>query len=861
MRAHTNQARANKPAVPNPSTGITGMSLELALLGGVSLVTVVILMAGIINKSEAHAASAAVEAGNVVAIFGALLLVTTATVWQVVRGVKRDANIIRHENAALHHRLLGTESIIKAEPQVLIYWEPGQHLAVVTHTLTTVAGLPESNRDLLRFGQWLELAAAEELKSGLDALFGEGKSFNVIVKTRAGGYLEAEGRTAGGRAVLRMRDVIGHKRDLSRLLNHHQALMHDVRASRAILDSLPSPVWIKGNDGRISWVNSAYRRAVDADSNAEITERQIELLESRQRAAVERGVAQGAPYRERLQLVIGGERKPHELVVLPIQGGQAGAALDITDVEQAQGELDRQSAAYEGTLDKVATAVAIFGPDRRLVYFNDAYQRLWQIDAAWLRTTPIENAVLDRLREDARLPEAVNYREWKAKFLAKVRATPSSEEQWHLPDGRTLQVLAESRADGSITYLFVDQTERFAMESRFNQQIKSQRETLDSLKEGVAVFGTDGRMKFLNAAFATIWNLDDTLADKKPHLDEMIARVSASHGPNETWARIAEAVTHYRDQRAPLEGQMIRADNMMLAYAALPLPDGATLLTFADITDAKRYERTLVERNEALIAADRLKNKFIGHVSYELRTPLQNITGFGEFLSDPMVGPLNPKQREYLSAITTSSNTLMAIINDILVLASIDAGALELELSQVLVGNVIDAAIEGVRDRAVQAKLTLDIGQADDAIAFTADETRVRQVLYNLVSNAVGFSKKGDTIQITAWRQDGMMKFSVEDQGVGIPREQQDRVFERFESRSQGSNHRGAGLGLSIVQSLVDLHGGKVAITSKTGEGTRVVVAFPERGEGVVMPDLKPSLGGPSPLPPVFIPGLNAQAG
>ncbi len=114
-----------------------------------------------------------------------------------------------------------------------------------------------------------------------------------------------------------------------------------------------------------------------------------------------------------------------------------------------------------------------------------------------------------------------------------------------------------------------------------------------------------------------------------------------------TWASIGRAVTSFSDQREQLEGQMVRPDNSVIDYAVSPLPDGGTLLTFADVTDSKRYERALVERNEALIAADKMKNKFIGNVSYELRTPLTNIIGFSEMLASPFMGALNDKQREY----------------------------------------------------------------------------------------------------------------------------------------------------------------------------------------------------------------------
>jgi signal transduction histidine kinase len=206
---------------------------------------------------------------------------------------------------------------------------------------------------------------------------------------------------------------------------------------------------------------------------------------------------------------------------------------------------------------------------------------------------------------------------------------------------------------------------------------------------------------------------------------------------------------------------------------------------------------------------------------------MQTIIGFSDLLASPHFGALNAKQREYLSDIVASSKTLLAIIDDILDLATIDAGGLELKLAPVNVAGVIEAVVQGVRERAARARLTLDIAVAEDAESFVADESRVRQVLYNLLSNAVGFSKSGDTVRLTCWREAGMMAFSVEDQGVGIPKEQQARVFERFESRSHGSSHRGAGLGLSIVRAVSEAHGGTLAIEPRPEGGLLVTVRLP----------------------------------
>lgn len=754
---------------------------------------------------------------------------TIYLLYQAITTMRRQARRAQDESRELRRALAAAEALIKSEPQVLMHWEQGRGISVVTNTLTGVPGLPANTGELVRFNFWLDQKSNAALKSALDGLLSEGRAFNLILKTAAGGHVEADGRAAGGRAVLRFKDVAGYKRDLSVILDQHMHLARDVRSSRALLSALPHPAWLLDATGRLTWVNSAYVKAVDAESEAEVVDGQIQLLESRQRKQVARATKTGQTFKERLPLVVGSERKMHEVTVLPLGDATAGAAIDVADLESAKGELDRQIAAYDRTLDRVATAVAIFNADQKLTFFNAAYQKLWQLDADWLATSPTDGAILDRLRELGRLPEVVKYREWKSSVLRCYKEETERDDWWHLPDGRDLHVMAAQRPDGGVTYLYKDETERLALESRYNALIGVQTETLNSLKEGVAVFGTDGRLKLHNSAFAAIWKLSRPQLDEKPHIDEFIRVTQVLHGEMSTWKEISRAVTSF-EEREPLEGQMVRPDNSVIDYAVTPLPDGGTLLTFVDVTDSKRYERALIDRNEALVTADKLKNQFIGHISYELRTPLTNIIGFSELLANPIFGVLTPRQREYLDDIAFSSKTLLAIIDDILDLSAIDAGGLELKLAKVDVAAVIDQAINGVRERAARARLTLDIAVADDAVTFMADEQRVRQVLYNLLSNAVGFSKPEGVVHLSCWSEGGTMVFSVEDEGVGIPKEQQERIFERFESRSQGGKHRGAGLGLSVVKSLVDLHGGDMTLESEPGKGTKVTVRFPERG-------------------------------
>lgn len=804
---------------------------ELVMLLLASMAVVVAITYAVVRGE--NAAAAGIEIQKLLLMAGVTVsgLLASLLVWRAVRVARHLSRRSRDENAELRRSLAMAEAVIKAEPHILFYWDHDHEAHVVAQTLGNVAGLPSSRDDILRFGQWLEAVSAAQIKTNLDELFRSGKSFNIILRTKAADHVEAEGRASGGRAILRLSEVAGYKRDLARIIDQHQWLARDIRSMRALLNAMPMPVWLKTRDGRLSWINKAYVEAVESGSEDEVLMRQIELLDSRERQKALKSIAKGQPFRQRMNIVVGAERKAHDILMLPLDDTIAGAAIDVAAIATAQGELERQITAYDRTLDHVATSVAMFDREQRLKFFNEAFLKLWPLDADWLSSNPTTGSVLDRLRERGVLPEAVNYREWKDKILACYSVEGPFEDWWLLPDGRIIHVRAERQPDDGVTLLFSDESERLALESRYNALISVQRETLDSLKEGVAVFSTDGRLKLHNSSFAGIWKLDRDMLGKSPFIDEIIVDVSSNGDEASAWASIRGVVTSYLDTRQQLAGQIHSDDQSVIDYATTPLPDGGTLVTFADVTASKRYERALVERNEALEVADRLKNQFIGHVSYELRTPLTNIIGFSDMLSSALAGPLNEKQREYLDDISSSSRTLLAIIDDILDLASIDAGAIELRRDTIRVTNVIDTAIQGVRDRARRSELTIDIGIEDGIDTFMADEERVRQILYNLLSNAVGFSHQGGTVRVSCLREQGQIVFEVEDEGVGIPEERQAHVFDRFESRSFGSMHRGAGLGLSITRSLVELHGGRLDLTSEPGKGTRVRVSFPNSAD------------------------------
>ena len=766
------------------------------------------------------------EIVTLVLILG-LLFFAVVTAIMLLRARVRAAHVeaAAHEQiATLRAELDRANALLQSESQILIDWPVASDEPSIEGDPAMV-GVSAPHR-VLAFGSWLDASEARAMEDAVDALRARGEAFGMTLTTRAGSVIEAQGRAVTGRAVLRLKDLSSVKRELLELAGRHEALLADVALLRALIERLPSPVWTRDAAGRLTFVNAAYARAVEARNAADAVERGLELLDSAARENISRSRAAGGAYAGRLSAIVAGARRSFDVLDLRTATGSAGLGIDATEAETMSNALARMVDAHRRTLDQLSTGVAMFDANQSLSFYNAACRALWDLEAGYLEEAPSDSAVLERLRTARKLPEEQDFRQWKAQLQEAYRAIEAKEHTWHLPDGRTLRVVTTPNPDGGVTYLFNDVTERLDLERRFEEMIRVQGETLDNLAEGVAVFASDGRVRLSNPAFARMWRLPPQILAERPHIEAITELCRPLHGDDPTWQALSRVVTAI-DSREANSGRLERRDSTVVDCTTVPLPDGATLVTFHDVTDSVNVERALRERNEALEDADRIKIDFVHHVSYELRSPLTNIIGFVHLLGEPSTGPLAPKQREYLDYITVSTNTLLALINNILDLATIDAGRMQLNLGPVDIRATMAASAEGVQDRLVSAGLALDMRAPHGIGSFTADERRVRQVLFNLLANAVSFAPGGSTIALLAERRAEAVVFSVTDRGPGIPPDLLQRAFDWFETHSLGSHHRGTGIGLSLVRSFVELHGGTVTITSVVGEGTTVTCAFP----------------------------------
>lgn len=652
--------------------------------------------------------------------------------------------------------------------------------------------------------------AAPLLRARIAALRQRGEAFEVSLQ----GFT-AHGRPHGAQAVVWLTPG---------------ALADDVGGAAAA----DFPVWRTDADGALLWANQAYLHSVEAPDLETARLRDL-ALDTRAREDARRAAA-GERVTAARAVTVDGQRRMLRIALFPAPDGAAGAAFDVTDEIAARESLAREARAHLETLNHLTDAVAVFSAQRKLVTRNSAFARLWGLEEAWLDDRPSHEEWLNRLRERSRIPAQTRFADWKARELSFYQeAGAIADETWSLPDGRILRVARQRQPDGGLLLLFEDISDKISLQARFKTQLDVQRATLDKLGEAVAVFGADGALTLANEAFARMWGLDASWLSGRTEFDTLADRAQVLYPDEGFWSSVKARVADPSPQaRQDTQGEIRRRDGSTLTWLTRPLPDGATLAAFADVSAAKQVEAALTDRAEALEQADRLKTAFVRTVSYQLRTPLTTIGGYAELLATGVGGELNAAQAEFVASIRSASDQLGGLIQNILDLAMIQAGQMTLELGDVRVLDALEETAEIAKSHASESQVRIVV-QCDPTVGvIRADNARVRQILFNLVSNALRFTGEGDTITLGARRLDDTVRLWVSDTGQGIELSQQAGAFDGF---AEGT--RQSGLGLSLVKRFVELHGGWVALASRTGEGVTVSCHLPATAaRGHAVPEL-----------------------
>src|SRR3569623_1590756 len=709
---------------------------------------------------------------------GAFALLALAVLRRMVRDGRAAQKRSAEQISSLRAAGDDYEALLSGTGEVTVVWS-GRG-ASPKFLGPAAAVLPSGRRieAILDYRSWLNETDATALATRVADLRTGGQGCDLMFTAHDGRQMRAMGWALGAGAAMRVRPT---------LYQPGRKLPSRADDIESTLGQIPDPAVLFDGSNKVVFANVAYQA----------------LSKGRTGTPGEIAQALGMDFVE-LTLPVGraGYFKPKAVTAAPAAATNEGLAH------------------LSAIIDALATPIAIFNANRELVQANRAYLSLWSLDPKWVKPGIDERAILDKLRTMGMLPAEPDYQAWRARHLQSYTLkTPRESEPWYLPDGRVVQVIsAPAGPHGGVIYVFEDITDQLKLKSQHKTQLDVQRSTLNALTEGVAVFGTNGRLTLFNPRLSTLWKVPTNLLETNPHIDQIIEAVGRALPEDGVahWRNLKRGIVDLNPTRTDTSGRIMRADERMLDYAITRMPDGQTMMTFVDVTESANYQRVLTERNEALITADRLKDAFVQNVSYELRSPLTNIIGFADLLASEAVGGLNEKQKAYTDYIRASSVTLGVLIDNILDLATVDAGIAELKPELQDVPALIEKARAGLAATFPEVDgerpLNVRVDIPEELPPLLADGTRIVQILYNLLSTAARFSEPGGLVTLTVIERGGRMLFTVDDEGAQTSEEMRAALSDRSDSASR---QRGAGLGLAKVRSLVHMHGGTIGVARR----------------------------------------------
>lgn len=547
---------------------------------------------------------------------------------------------------------------------------------------------------------------------------------------------------------------------------------------KRMLNLIDYPIWLSTHKGKVMYSNDSYKALFEEGSFTKGLSRSI--FPSANTTAF------------RKAMVVQGERRIYAFFQKPLGPIHIAWGIDQTKMEDLTQELKRHADAYREVLENLSAGVTIYGSDRRLKFYNHAYAKMFSFNKEWLDTEPSLGEMIDDLWSRRLLTEHADHQAYRRHEMEKaISVLTPQEELIHLPNERSFRRIMAPHPLGGSFYIFEDVTSALSLERQYNTQLAVQKASLDNLYEGIAVFGSDNRLRLANPSFERLWESSFNTPRRGRHISELLDSIKTLFYFEGEWEDYRDSLVARITDRIPKSFKFERTDKKVISFSYVPLPDGSHLMTYVDVTDSHHIEQVLREKNKVLETNDRLRSEFIANVSYELRNPLQAILGFAELLNQQHSGPLNDRQRAFCGHILNATQVLLELVNTILDISTLESGALVLNYQVVDISKILASVIRIAKARAKQMGVNLLLRADKDLGAMEADRARLKQILFNLLSNCLHWVEAGQELILTASSTPDTVLFQL-----------------TYDSRSLAGKSKGLGLGLSLVKSLVELHKG-----------------------------------------------------
>lgn len=709
--------------------------------------------------------------------------------------------------------------------------------------LASWLGLPDVPGFLSELGDGIngmEPAALAELTDLVRRTQKTAAPFHMVMTPRGSdrslalrGHLADPLVSPGGAAIVWFFDFSESESELTELRAQTARAREDFAALVGLIEAAPMPMWFRGPDMKLRLVNSAYVAAVAAPDADTVVSGQIELVEAVDglTAAQIAGQAQAQdlPIERHVSATIDGQRRTLKVSDLPLGGeGVAGYAIDIEEMEEQVRTFRAFREAQRSMLDQLSIGVAQFDEQRRLTFANQPFQRIFAMKPGAMVNPPDFDTWLGTARDAGRLPEVRDFPVWRREHGDWFSAGDAQEEAWPLRDGTHLRMVAQPMPDGGLVLVAEDRTEQLALSATRDTLLRTRTATFDSLFEALAVFAPDGRMQLWNRRFASFWGLEETFLDEHPRIETLLEAISAKLARPAQAKALGDVVRTATLDRKQRGGRIAMADGRTLEFAGVPLPDGNGLLTVLDITDSKKAEDALRERNTALEEADAVKTRFLANMSYEFRTPLTSIGGFAELLQAGVAGELTPQAQDYVAGILSSVDRLGEQIETVLDLSQSEAGLLPIAAEDIELMPFMTRLVRDREERIVASKLHLELRGDKSAGRVTGDPRRLGRAVGHILDNAITATPRSGKILVELARRKGGARIVISDNGPGMTPTEVARALDDFRADPDGQKvERRQGLGLPLARRLIEAHGGRLELASQKGAGTTVTIHLP----------------------------------
>lgn len=631
-----------------------------------------------------------------------------------------------------------------------------------------------------------------------------------------------------------------------------------VDGNAAWLNALLDAIVVITPDGSIVEWNEAAERTFGWRKDQAVGQTFADLcIPEEYRAAHEAGLAR---WRETgVQVVTGkrlelpalradGRRIEVELTVTLAEGWSGpvfvGFLRDITELREAQRAVEANEHRSRAIVEHSPAIISILGRDGTWQSSTTAGSRI----LGWQRGLELEGGIFALVHPDDLEYAVATFNEVVAGTRGpddpvefRVRAADGS---WHWIETAADNLLDDPQVDAIVLHSR-DVTERRRHDALMAQSNERLSALVENLNAAVLVEDSDRRMAIANQQFCDMFGIPvPPVALLGSDCAAAAEQSKALFAEPEGWLASVEAALAGGEQLLDVEFGLADGRTVERDYIPIRVDDRneGHVWIYRDVTerhemaarrerllDAERDVRRAIEdQNERLRELDRLKSDFVANVSHELRTPLTSIMGFAELLTDGEAGGLSAEQSEYLGVIRRSSERMLALVTDLLLLSRLETRSIPIERAEVSVPELVREAT-GELSNAARAKGVLVTDACDDGPPAHGDHMRLRQVLDNLVSNATKFTPEGGSVAVRATHDDRGWHIAVTDTGIGIPADEVPHLFDKFfrASNARDGNVPGTGLGLAISQAIVELHDGHLTVESVVGEGTTITVHLP----------------------------------